>query len=81
MIFFIYLFFLISVNIFAEDKHHDHHDHDHHHEKKEKKSLSSHEHGVSKLNIVQDNNNISFSAVLALLILFCLPILAKRIKK
>ena len=65
----IIFFLLFSFNSFSSGKHN--HDHDHKNEKKvkhkhdhdkhdhgKKESLSAHEHGLSKMNIVQDHHKL-----------------------
>ncbi len=44
------------------DEKHEHHNHDHHgHENKnEKKSIKAHQHGLSKLSIVQEEKSLLF---------------------
>ncbi len=56
------LILLICFNSFAKEQHHDHDDqHDfHNNETSKKKSLKAHEHGVSILNIAQDENILKF---------------------
>ena len=56
------IIFFISFIIKAENDQH-HHENDHNHEKEKTKNLEAHQHGVSKLNIVQENNKIIFEFV------------------
>ena len=57
----LFIFVFCSI-ITAKDDHHEHHHHDEHDHKKERKqhSLDAHQHGLSVLNIVQENNTIVF---------------------
>tara|TARA_A100001011_G_C14048285_1_gene730742 strand:- start:129 stop:680 length:552 start_codon:yes stop_codon:yes gene_type:complete len=59
MKFLIPIIFFISFIIKAENDQH-HHENDHNHEKEKTNNLEAHQHGVSKLNIVQENNKIIF---------------------
>ena len=54
------LILIISLNCNAEDTDHDHHNEQHKEKTNKKKSLKAHEHGVSILNISQEENNLSF---------------------
>jgi len=67
---FIILILFFNTNSFGKDDNHldsadekhDHHNHDHHeHEhKNEKKSIKAHQHGLSKLSIVQEEKSLLF---------------------
>ncbi len=59
MKYFILLILFYTFNTYAEDGH-DNHNHDHNEVHNKKKSLKAHEHGVSILNIVQEQNTLAF---------------------
>ena len=57
----IFIFIFCSVTVAEDNHHHDHHQHDHDHNKEKKKHhLDAHQHGLSVLNIAQENDTIIF---------------------
>lgn len=51
---------LINFFCFADDSKHEHHHKENNTNKEKKKSIKAHQHGLSKLNIVQEDNSILF---------------------